>query len=55
VRTYGVDEIALKALRDQDRGHLRGSGEKPQDPGSWPIASIGQTLSPRSVAEFDGE
>ena len=55
MRAYRVDEIALKALRDQDRGHLRGSGEEPQDAGNWPIASIGRILSPRSVAESDGE
>jgi hypothetical protein len=51
----GVDEIALEALRDKDRGHLRCGQKEPTDRLSWPSASIGRILSPRSIAEFDGK
>jgi hypothetical protein len=51
----GVDEIALEALRDEDRGHLRCGQKEPTDRLSWPIAGIGQILSPRSIAAFDSE
>src|SRR5262245_6123350 len=47
VRADGVDEIALKALRDQDRGHLRCGRKEPTDRLSWPVAGIGRILSPR--------
>jgi hypothetical protein len=49
-----VHEIALEALRDKDRGHLR-CGQEPTDRLSWPIAGIGRILSPRSIAEIDGD
>ena len=40
---------------NQDRGHRQGSQEGSQDSLSWPFADIGRILSPRSVAESDGE
>jgi hypothetical protein len=55
VRADGVDEIALEALRDQDRGHLRCGQKEPAGRLSWPIAGIGRMLSPRSVAGFSGK
>jgi hypothetical protein len=55
VRADGVNEIALRALRDRDHGHRRGGEKEPPGRVSWPIAAIGRILSPRSVAEFDGE
>ena len=51
----GVDEIALEALRDQDRGHLRCGQREPAGRLSWPSAGIGRMLSPRSVAGFSGK
>jgi hypothetical protein len=51
----GVDEIALEALRDKDSRHLRCGQKEPTDRLSWPIAGIGRIVSPRSIAEFDGE
>jgi hypothetical protein len=54
VRADGVDEIALEALRDQDRSHRRWGQKEPTDRLSWPIAGIGRILSPRSFAGFSG-
>jgi len=50
----GVDEIALEALCDQDRGHRRCGQCEPADRLSWPIAGIGRILSPRFFAGFSG-
>ena len=55
VRADGIDKVALKALRDQDRGHGQGTRQKPQGHGNWPSADTGRILSPRSVAGFGGE
>ena len=55
VRADRVDEVALQALRDQDRGHLRCGQKEPAGRLSWPIAGIGRMLSPRSVAGFSGK
>jgi hypothetical protein len=55
VRADRVDEITLQALRDQDRGRRRGDKKGTARPLNWPVAGIGRILSPRSIAEFDGE
>jgi hypothetical protein len=54
-RDDGVGEIALKALRDQDRGHLRGIRQRPRGGAIWPVARIGRIISARSIAGFGGE
>ena len=54
MRADRVGEIALEALRDQDRGHLRCGQKEPTDRLSWPIADIGRILTLRPAARFSG-